>query len=224
MSNMRIAVIGGTGDLGSGLAYRWAKAGFAIIIGSRTQEKAEQAKADLSLKVPNADISAFENTAAASKADIVVLTVPFTHQKPTLETIREQVQNKIVIDTTVSLVPPKVGRVQLPREGSAGQIAQSVLGEDVKVVSAFQNVPAALLPTDQKIECDVLVCGNDKDAKAEVIKLVEAAGMTGFNAGLINNAAASEALTSVLININRQFKCHAGIRITGLEAEDPSFE
>ena len=220
MSNMRIAVIGGTGDLGSGLAYRWAKAGFSIIIGSRTQEKAEQAKEDLTAKVPNADISAFENKAAAAEADIVVLTVPFTHQKPTLETIREQVQNKIVIDTTVSLVPPKVGRVQLPSEGSAGQIAQNVLGENVKVVSAFQNVPAALLPTDQDIECDVLVCGNDKDAKAEVIKLIEAAGMTGFNAGLINNAAASEALTSVLININRQFKCHAGIRITGLGAKD----
>ena len=220
MSNMRIAVIGGTGDLGSGLAYRWAKAGFSIIIGSRTQEKADQAKAELSAKVPNAEISAFENAAAAEKADIIVLTVPFTHQKPTLETIREQVQNKIVIDTTVSLVPPKVGRVQLPEEGSAGQIAQNLLGETVKVVSAFQNVPAALLPTDQDIECDVLVCGNDKDAKAEVIKLVEAAGMTGFNAGLINNAAASEALTSVLININRQFQCHAGIRITGLEAKD----
>ena len=220
MSNLRIAVIGGTGDLGTGLAYRWAKAGFAILIGSRTQEKADQAKADLSARVPNADISAFENPEAAAEADIVVLTVPFTHQKPTLETIREQVQNKIVIDTTVSLVPPKVGRVQLPSEGSAGQIAQNVLGENVKVVSAFQNVPAVKLPTDEDIECDVLVCGNDKEAKAEVIKLVEAAGMKGFNAGLINNAAASEALTSVLININRQFKCHAGIRITGLDTKD----
>ena len=220
MSNLRIAVIGGTGDLGTGLAYRWAKAGFPIIIGSRTQEKADQAKADLSARVPNADISAFENPEAAANADIVVLTVPFTHQKPTLETIREQVQNKIVIDTTVSLVPPKVGRVQLPSEGSAGQIAQNVLGDGAKVVSAFQNVPAAMLPTDQEIECDVLVCGNDKEAKAEVIKLVEAAGLKGFNAGLINNAAASEALTSVLININRQFKCHAGIRITGLDAKD----
>ena len=220
MSKPSIAIIGGTGDLGTGLAYRWAKAGHPIIIGSRTQDKAEVARAALAEKLGDAGISAMENAAAAEAADIICITVPFAHQKPTLETIRKGAQGKIFIDTTVSLVPPKVGRVQLPEEGSAGQIAQNLLGDDVRVVSAFQNVPAAMLQTDAEIDCDVLVSGNDKHAKAQVLELVQAADLRGFNAGLINNAAAAEALTSILININRQFKCHAGIRITGLEAEE----
>jgi NADPH-dependent F420 reductase len=149
-------------------------------------------------------------------ADIVTLTVPFSHQVDTLESVRGALQGKILIDVTVPLVPPRVARVQLPPQGSAGQIAQELLGEEVAVVSAFQNVAAAHLQEGKGVDCDVLVSGNKKEAREAVIRLVEAAGMRGFHAGMINNAAAAEALTSVLISINKQYGCHAGIRITGL--------
>lgn len=216
-----LAILGGTGDLGTGLARRWAQAGYQVIIGSRTQEKADAAVADLrevmaERGVGEVSVQAKENLAAAEASDIVTLTVPFGHQASTLELVRPALQGKILIDVTVPLVPPRVARVQLPEQGSAGQIAQEILGEEVSVVSAFQNVAAAHLQEGRGVDCDVLVCGNKKDARAEVIKLVEAAGMRGFHAGMINNAAAAEALTSVLITINKQYSCHAGIRITGL--------
>lgn len=219
-----LAILGGTGDLGTGLARRWAQAGYQVIIGSRTQEKAETAVSDLKevmaeRGVGDVNVSAMENLAAAGAADIVTLTVPFDHQAGTLELVKPALQGKILIDVTVPLVPPKVARVQLPEQGSAGQIAQELLGEEVSVVSAFQNVAAAHLQEGRGVDCDVLVCGNKKAARAEVITLVEAAGMRGFHAGMINNAAAAEALTSVLITINKQYGCHAGIAITGLDAE-----
>jgi 8-hydroxy-5-deazaflavin:NADPH oxidoreductase len=216
-----LAILGGTGDLGTGLARRWAQAGYSVIIGSRTQEKAEAAVADLhevmsERGVAEVSVQAMENLAAAETAEIVAITVPFSHQASTLELVKPALQGKILIDVTVPLVPPKVARVQLPQEGSAGQIAQELLGEEVSVVSAFQNVAAAHLQDGQGVECDVLVCGNKKAAREEVITLVEAAGMRGFHAGMINNAAAAEALTSVLIVINKQYGCHAGIKISGL--------
>lgn len=216
-----LAILGGTGDLGTGLARRWAQAGYQVIIGSRTQEKAEAAVADLrevmsERGVGEVTVQAMENLAAAQAADIVTLTVPFSHQASTLELVKTALQGKILIDVTVPLVPPKVARVQLPEQGSAGQIAQELLGENVSVVSAFQNVAAAHLQEGKGVECDVLVCGNKKVAREEVIKLVTAAGMRGFHAGMINNAAAAEALTSVLISINKQYGCHAGIKISGL--------
>ncbi|MDB4470945.1 NADPH-dependent F420 reductase, partial [Deltaproteobacteria bacterium] len=121
-------------------------------------------------------------------------------------------------DVTVPLVPPKVARVQMPEGGSAGQIAQQLLGEEVRVVSAFQNVAAHHLQEGHGMECDVLVCGNSKDARAQVVSLVEAAGMRGIHAGSINNSVAAESLTSLLIFINKQNKCHAGIKITGLDS------
>lgn len=219
----RIAILGGTGALGTGLVRRWTQAGHAVIIGSRTLEKAEAALAELKQVMAEwgatqLDVAAMENLDAARAADIVVLTVPFAHQKSTLEHVRPALDGKILVDVTVPLMPPKVGTVQLPPEGSAGMAAQQLLGETVKVVSAFQNVAAHHLQEGHGIECDVLVCGNDKDARAEVIGLVEACGMRGFHAGPIANSAAAEALTSVIININRAFKCHAGIRITGLDS------
>ena len=217
-----LAILGGTGDLGTGLARRWAQAGYQVIIGSRTLEKAEAAVQDLrevmaERGVAEVSVQAMENLAAAQAADIVTLTVPFSHQSATLEVVKPALQGKILIDVTVPLVPPKVARVQLPEAGSAGQIAQNLLGEDVHVVSAFQNVAAAHLQEGRGVDCDVLVSGNKKVAREQVIKLVEAAGMRGFHAGMINNAAAAEALTSVLITINKQYGCHAGITISGLE-------
>ena len=203
-----LAILGGTGDLGTGLARRWAQAGYQVIIGSRTLEKAEAAVADLrevmaERGVSEVTVRAMENLAAAQAADIVTLTVPFSHQSSTLDVVKLALHGKILIDVTVPLLPPKVARVQLPPQGSAGQIAQELLGEEVAVVSAFQNVAAAHLQEGRGVECDVLVCGNKKAAREEVIKLVEAAGMRGFHAGMINNAAAAEALTSVLITINK---------------------
>jgi hypothetical protein len=145
------------------------------------------------------------------------MTVPFAHHSSTLESVKDALQGKILIDVTVPLVPPKVARVQMPEGGSAGQIAQQLLGEDVRVVSAFQNVAAHHLQEGHGMDCDVLVCGNSKEARAQVISLVEAAGLRGFHAGAIDNSVAAESLTSLLIFINKQYKCHAGIRITGLE-------
>lgn len=216
-----LAILGGTGDLGTGLARRWAQSGYRVIIGSRTQEKADAAVADLKAVmqergVESVTVEAMENLDAAQAADIVAMTVPFSHHATTLELVKPALQGKILIDVTVPLVPPKVARVQLPEQGSAGQIAQALLGEDVQVVSAFQNVAAHHLQEGHGLDCDVLVCGDKKEARARVIELVEAAGMRGFHAGSIANAAAVEAMTSVLIFVNKQYQCHAGIKLTGL--------
>jgi NADPH-dependent F420 reductase len=211
-----IAILGGTGDLGTGLAIRWSKTGHKIVIGSRTQEKANAAVAALKAISPETPAEAMENPAAAAAGDIVVLTVPFEHQLSTLESVQAALSGKILIDVSVPLVPPKVGTVQLPAEGSAGKRAQDFLGDEVAVVSAFQNVAAHLLQKDVKIECDVLVAGNKKAARETVIELIEQAGMNGWHAGPIENAAAAEALTSILIQINRRHDIsHSGIRIVG---------
>lgn len=214
-----IAVLGGTGALGSGLAKRWLNAGYKVILGSRTAEKAEIAATELGLSTGQPTPHAMSNEDAAREADIAVLTVPFGHQISTLSSIKDALKGKILIDVTVPLMPPKVGTVQLPAEGSAGAGAQAFLGTDVKVVSAFQNVAAHHLQSDNDIDCDVLVSGNDVDARTKVIGLVEAAGMRGWHAGPIENAAAAEAMTSVLIQINKANKCHAGVRISGVRKQ-----
>lgn len=212
-----LAVIGGTGDLGTGLVYRWAKAGYHVVIGSRKAESAAEAAIAMQARVPSATVEGLENSAAAAKADIVCMTVPFSHQQDTLALIRDAVQGKLFIDVTVSLKPPKVSTVQLPVEGSAGVIAQATLGDQVKVVSAFQNIAATHLNDDHAIDCDVLVTGDDPDARETVVALAQAAGMTAWHAGPIANSAATEALTSVLISMNKRYKIAggAGIRITG---------
>ena len=211
-----ISILGGTGDLGTGLAIRWSKAGHSIIIGSRTQEKADAALAELKKISPDTPAQAMENGAAAEAGEIVVLTVPFAHQLSTLESVRSALSGKILIDVTVPLMPPKVGTVQMPEAGSAGKQAQDLLGDDVMVVTAFQNIAAHLLQEDVQIECDVLVAGNKKAARDTVIELVEQAGMNGWHAGPIENSAAAEALTSILIQINRKHDIsHSGIKIVG---------
>ena len=213
-----IAILGGTGDLGTGLAIRWSKAGYKIVIGSRTLEKAQAAVAALQEISPATPADAMENLDAAAAGDIVVLTVPAEHQISTLDYVKDNLQGKILIDVTVPLVPPKVGTVQLPAEGSAGKRAQEFLGEEVMVVTAYQNIAAHLLQQDVTIECDVLVCGNKKAAREKVIQLTEEAGMTGWHAGPVANSAAAEALTSILIQINRSgIVSHSGIKIIGQE-------
>ena len=216
-----IAILGGTGAVGAGLAWRWAKAGFPVIIGSRAAEKAEQAVHEVAERAPGAALSGSKNLAAAAAADIVVLTVPYANHGAMLEAVKDTVQGKIFVDVTVPLVPPKVSRVQLPDGGSVAKAAQEYLGPDVKVVSALQNVAAAHLSDDHGgPDCDVLVCGDDADARQQVVELIEAAGLKGWHAGPIDNSAVAEALTSVLIFINRRYKIDgAGIRITGQPQE-----
>jgi NADPH-dependent F420 reductase len=212
-----IAILGGSGDLGGGLALRWATAGYEVIIGSRTEEKAAAAAAELNARNLAVPARAMANEAAAAAGEVVVMTVPFANHQSTLEAIREAVQGKIFIDVTVPLMPPKVGTVQMPEGGSACIQAQAFLGDEVKVVSAYQNVAAAHLnDLDHAPDCDVLVCGNNKDACALVVLLTEAAGMKGWHAGPIANSVVAEAMTSVLITLNRRYKIPgAGFSITG---------
>ena len=211
------AILGGTGKEGKGLAYRWAKAGYRVIIGSRTNEKAEKAALDLNEMLGKELVEGLENVNAAQKADILVLTVPYSAHKSTLESIKDAAQGKILVDVTVPLVPPKVTKVQMPKAGSAAQEAQKILGEDVNVVAAFQNISHEHLFDDSKINCDVLVTGKGKAARLEVLKLVEDAGMRGWDAGVIENSAVVEGMTSLLIYINKQNKVKsAGIKITGV--------
>jgi len=213
-----IALIGGTGKEGKGLAYRWLKAGYRVIIGSRQQEKATLAAAELQGMFQQAvDVQGLANPEAATQAELVVLTVPYGAHRDTLEGLKPYLAGKILIDVTVPLVPPRVTRVQLPPAGSAAQEAQGILGEATQVVSAFQNVSYEKLLGDEEVGCDVLVCGGNKAARGSVLELVQAAGLIGYDAGPIENSVVAEGLTSVLIGINKQFGVQsAGIRITGL--------
>jgi hypothetical protein len=215
---LTIAVLGGTGKEGKGLAYRWAKAGYKVIIGSRLPEKAVTAASEIIEQLEgSSSVVGASNLEAAQQADIVVLTVPYAAHRDTLESVKQALKGKLLIDVTVPLVPPKVTKVQMPPAGSAAQEAKQILGDDVQVVAAFQNISHEHLMTDAEVECDVLVTGSSKEARAEAIKLVEAAGLTGWDAGPIENSVVVEGLTSVLININKQYgSTHAGIKITGV--------
>ncbi|HEY7244199.1 MAG TPA: NADPH-dependent F420 reductase [Xanthobacteraceae bacterium] len=211
-----IAVLGGTGAQGSGLALRLAAAGHGVTLGSRDKERAQAAAAELSRRSGSA-IKGNENRAAATAADMAILTVPYSVQRATVEPLLSELKGKLLVDATAPLVPPKVGTVQLPRGRSAVAAIQQLAGDNVRVVSAFQNVSAQhLSELDHEVDCDVLVCGNDREACDVVIGLCADIGLRGFYAGPIENSAAAEALTSVLITINRRYKvAGAGIRITG---------
>ena len=216
---LTIAILGGTGKEGKGLAYRWARAGYKVLIGSRTPPKAIGVAEELSMMLGGqSHIEGMGNPEAAQAADIIVLTVPYSAHKTTLESMKEAVQGKLFIDVTVPLVPPKVSTVQMPEAGSAAQEAREILGEGVEVCSAFQNISHEHLLGDANVECDVLVTGTSKDARAETIKLVEAAGLSGWDAGPLENSVVIEGLTSVLIGINKKYgSTHAGIKITGVK-------
>lgn len=222
MSTVRytIAILGGTGHEGSGLGLRWARAGHSVIIGSRAAEKAQTAATELNAKLGAPLVRGMDNITAAREAEIAVLTVPYAAHTATLESVREVVQGKIFVDVTVPLAPPKVSCVQMPAAGSASQEAQNLLGPDVRVVTAFQNISAEhLKDADHPIDCDVLVCGDDKDAKAAIIQLAQEAGMRAWDAGPLANAVIPEGLTSVLIGLNIRYKVKSsGIRLTGLDS------
>lgn len=212
-----IAILGGTGALGAGLAMRWAKSGYAVAVGSREAAKAEAAAESFNAKAGVDTIRGLDNPGAAAASEIVVLTVPYANHQRMLEAVKAEVQGKIFIDVTVPLMPPKVRTVQLPEGGSSAKAAQQFLGDDVRVVSAFQNVAADhLADLDHAIDCDVLVCGNDPAAREAVLTLVTAAGLRGWHAGRIDNSTVAEALTSALIFMNGHYGIDgAGIRITG---------
>lgn len=207
-----IAVIGGTGHLGKGIARRLAKAGHDVTIGSRAAEKAEAIAAEMGSGIKGA-----ANEDAAQGKDVVIVTVPHESQEATLKQIRERVGSAIVVDTTVPLVPPKVMRVQLPAEGSAAAQARAHLGPDVRLVTAFHNVAAHILDSDAKVECDVLVFSDDVEARKTVTALVGDMDLRGVSGGALVNSAAAEALTSILIYMNKTYSADgAGIRFTGL--------
>lgn len=207
-----IAIIGGTGDLGSGLAQRWSRAGYRVVIGSR-----DAAKAEASAREMGGSISGSDNLGAAKAGDVIVLSVPFSNHDATLAQIKDAVQGKIVIDAVVPLVPPKVSVAQPPAEGSAAKLAAKALGEGVKVASAFHNVGASKLRGEGAIDCDVLVFCDERATRDQVIALVDAIGLRGVDGGVLANSIVAESLTSVLIGINRRYKVDgAGIRITGL--------
>ncbi|MEC9369324.1 MAG: NADPH-dependent F420 reductase [Pseudomonadota bacterium] len=216
-SNMTVAVIGGTGNLGWALARRWARAGVKVVIGSRSQERAAEAAGRIKSPSGARKARGMTNEAAADAADVIVVTVPFGSQKETLSALASRIVGKLVVDTTVPLVPPKVARVQLPPQGSAAQAAQEILGDAARVTSAFHNVAAHRLSTDGEIDCDILVFGDTVEDRDIVVELASAAGLRGIHGGPLANSAAAEAITSVLIGINKRYKADgAGIRITGL--------
>lgn len=216
---VKIAVLGGTGKEGSGLAQRWALHGYQVIIGSRDAERAASRAAEMNQQLKGDYLAGMENAAAAAEADLVVLSVPYSAHKATLEGVKDKLVGKVLVDLTVPLNPPKVRTVHLPEGKSAALEAQALLGDQVRVVAAFQNISAEkLVDPDYVVDCDVLVCGDDEAAKADVIRLAEAAGMRGVDAGSLANAVAVEALTPVLLYINKKYSAKgSGIRITGLQ-------
>lgn len=216
-----IAVLGGAGKEGSGLALRWAHVGYPVVIGSRAPERAVEAAREINQTLGRDAARGADNLIAAREAEIVVLAVPYSAQRSTVESVRDALSGKVLIDVTVPLVPPKVSRVQLPEGGSAVEAVQKLLGPEVRVVSAFQNISAHhLKKLDHEIDCDVLVCADDKATGDQVVAMAREIGLGAWNAGVLANSVVSEALTSVLIALNQRYKAPgSGIRITGIPAE-----
>lgn len=216
----KIAVIGGTGALGGGLAWRLARAGYPIVVGSRGAEKAQAAAEEIARET-GGNVAGLENAAAAEAGEIVILTVPYASHEATLDQIAGAVSGKILVDTTVPLKPPKVARVQMPEAGSAAMETRAKV-PDARVVSAFQNVAAHKLKDDPAPECDILITGDEVAAREKVVELAGEIGFRGVHCGPLDNAVVAEALTSILIGINKRYKVDgAGIRITGdLAASD----
>lgn len=213
-----IAILGGAGKEGGGLALRWAHVGYPIVIGSRAPERAAEAAAAINQTLGREAARGVDNSEAARAGELVVLAVPYAAQRATVESVRAALAGKILIDVTVPLVPPKVNTAQLPEGGSAVEAIQKMLGAEVKVVSAFQNISAHHLKhLGEVVDCDVLVCADDRDAGDAVVAMTREIGLGAWNAGVLANSVVAEALTSVLIALNQRYKVPgAGIRITGL--------
>jgi NADPH-dependent F420 reductase len=217
IDNPTVAVIGGTGQEGGGLALRLANSGCRVVIGSRDAERATEAAQAINARLGTTNASGMDNAAAAAACDLAILAVPYSGQQATALAVAGELSGKVLVDATVPLMPPKVSKVQLPEGGSAVAALQALL-PDVRVVSAFQNVSHAHLhDLDHAIDCDVLVCGDDSEACDQVVALCDRIGVRGFHAGGVANSAAAEALTSLLIAINRKYRSPgAGIRLTAV--------
>ncbi len=219
-----VAVLGGTGAEGSGLALRWAAAGWSILIGSRNLERAQHAAATLRERLGHQiAVEGLLNADAVSRARLAVLTVPFAAQADTLKSVKDAWQaDSILVDCSVPLAVAVGGRptrvLGVP-QGSAAQQAAELVPKGVRVVSAFHAVSAELLEhLDQSLDMDVLVCGDDRAAKAEVRPLVEAIlGARYVDGGPLESSRVVESITALLIGINIRYKTHAGVRITGLD-------
>lgn len=214
---MRIGIVGGTGKLGSGLAVRWARAGHAVLVGSRDAAKAHAHVAELA-KAGHTGIEAGDNAWAAREADVVVLTVPYEAHAATLHAIKDAAAGKVLVDTTVPLKPPKVSRVQLPAGQAAALETQALLGDATPVAAALHHVSAAhLADPSHPIDCDVFVVADDARAKATAMELVGSLGLRALDAGPLANAIALESLTPVLIHLNKTYKSQgAGILVSNL--------
>jgi len=214
---MKIAIVGGTGKEGQGMAMRWAKAGHAVAIGSRDAARAESTASELAAKA-GTPISGGDNAQTVAQADVVVLAVPYSAHADTLRALAHALHGKILVDITVPLKPANVRKVSLPAGQAAALEAQALLGADTKVVAALHHVSSNhLSELDHAIECDVLACSDDGEALALVLRLIEDLGTRALDAGPLANAVALESLTPVLLHLNRRYKSPgAGIRFTGL--------
>lgn len=217
---MTIAIIGGTGPQGKGLALRFAKAGENVVIGSRDGARAAEAAQELQQTLPagSGEITGMDNIAATAKATrLVILAVPFSAHNATLESLKPVLGGKILVDIVVPLAEGNPKAVAMPAEGSATEAAQALLGDEIPVVGALHNVSAVTLnKLDQRINCDILVCGNDLDAKNTVMESLKLLDVTSYNAGLAESARCIEAITPILIRLNISKAVpfsHAGICI-----------
>jgi NADPH-dependent F420 reductase len=215
---LTVAVLGGTGKEGSALAMRWALNGYRVIIGSRDGARAMERAGEMNTQLGVDYLIGKRNAEAAAEANVVVLSVPYDAHRDTLESVKDQLQGKVLVDITIPLQPPDIRTVHIPPGLAAALEAQQIVGVGVRVVAAFHSVSYTKLKNlDGDIDSDVLVCGDDADAKTDVMHLVEAAGMRGIDAGPLKNAVAAEALAPVLLYINKTYSAKgAGIRITGI--------
>jgi NADPH-dependent F420 reductase len=217
---MPIAVIGGTGKEGRGLALAWARAGEAVIIGSRSLEHAQQAAKEINVAVGREAASGLTNRDAALSGHLVVLTVPYDGQEETLWNIRDQVRGKILVSVTVPIDAGNARRLREVPGGSAAEEAQTILGPETRVVAAFQNISHTLLTKMGTGDSDVLVCGDDAEARQEVIRLAAVLGFRALEVGPLRNARVVEGLTVLLLELNHRYQTRgAGIRMTGLPEE-----
>jgi NADPH-dependent F420 reductase len=211
-----IALIGGTGQLGPGLALRWAHAGHTVLIGSRTAEKAATTAAELNAELGRDAIRGMENAAAVAAAELAVLTVDQEAHEAALQSVKDALQGKILVDATARLSFPDLTP---PAPPAAARIAQNLLGAGVRVVAAFQTVPAASLRKEfaQPLDSDVLVCSDDMEAALAVLQLAADAGLNGYYAGTLDKAIVVEGLTSVLVSMNKHYKTrHGTIKVAGV--------
>jgi NADPH-dependent F420 reductase len=212
---MRIAVVGGTGKEGRGMAARWVKAGHEVFIGSRDAERAAACAAELRAEV-NGKVDGGDNPSAVRASEAVVLSVPYSAHASTLESLKSELGSRVLIDVTVPLKPPKVTVVNLPPGQSAALEAQAILGSDARLVAARHHVSSVhLRDLDHAIDCDVLACSDNPQALELALGLIRDLGVRAFDAGPLRNAIALEALTPVLLHINRVHKASVGVRITG---------